>query len=123
MLNYFTSTEIGIANLLQRQFDWEANTLFIEEIPHALDPLRNKFIVANNDVVLCAQVSPLQTHPFVRRTDHCMFSQRIKKYLMSHGVRSGLYFDSHGQHGLALIPGTEGFNEIMTWLRGPELYE
>ncbi|KAF8505788.1 hypothetical protein F5888DRAFT_1791769 [Russula emetica] len=103
LVNYFASTEIGIANLLQRQFDWEANTLFIEEIPHALDPSRNKFIVANGDVVLCAP--------------------RIKKYLMSHGVRSGLYFDSQGQHGLALIPGTEGFNEIMTWLKEAECYE
>jgi hypothetical protein len=62
-------------------------------------------------------------HAFVRRADDGMFSQRIKKYLMSHGVRSGLYFDSQGQHGLALIPGTEGFNEIMTWLKEPERYE
>jgi hypothetical protein len=52
-----------------------------------------------------------------------MFSQRIKKYLMSHGVRGGLYFNSQGQHGLALIPGTEGFDEIMTWLKKPERYE
>jgi hypothetical protein len=101
-MNYFASTEIGIANLLQRQFDWAANTLFFEEIPHALDPSRNKFIVANDDVVLSAP--------------------RIKKYLMSHGVRSGLYFNSQGQHGLALIPGTEGFNELMTWLKEPEHY-
>jgi hypothetical protein len=51
-----------------------------------------------------------------------MSPQRIKKYLMSHGVRSGLYFNSQGQHGLALIPGTEGFNELMTWLKEPEHY-
>ena len=62
-------------------------------------------------------------HEFVRRANDAMFSQRIKKYLMSHGVRRGLYFDSQGQHGLALIPGTEGFNEIMTWLKEPERYE
>ena len=62
-------------------------------------------------------------HAFVRRADNDTFSQRIKKYLMSHGVRNGLYFDSEGQHGLALIPGTEGFNEIMTWLKEPERYE
>jgi hypothetical protein len=51
---------MGIANLLQRQFDWTANTLFFEEIPHARDPSRNKYIVANDDVVLCAPVSPPQ---------------------------------------------------------------
>lgn len=61
-MNYFSSTEIGIANLLQRQFDWEANTLFVEEIPHALDPSRNKFIVANGDAVICAPVSSLRPH-------------------------------------------------------------
>ncbi|KAI0005030.1 hypothetical protein BJV74DRAFT_806468 [Russula compacta] len=103
IMNYFVSTEMGIANLLQRQFDWTANTLFFEEIPHARDPSRNKFIVANDDVVLCAQ--------------------RIKRYLVSHGVRKGLYYNSAGQHGLALVPGTEGFNELMTWLKEPENYE
>jgi len=102
MMNYFISTEVGIANLLQRQFDWTANTLFFEEIPHARDPSRNKFIVANDDVVFCAP--------------------RIKKYLVSHGVRKGLYFNPKGQHGLALIPGTEGHNELMTWLKEPEHY-
>lgn len=56
-MNYFVSTEVGIANLLHKQFDWTANTLFFEEIPHARDPSRNKFIMANNDVVFCAPVS------------------------------------------------------------------
>lgn len=121
-MNYFASTEIGIANLLQRHYDWTANTLFFEEIPHALDPSRNKFIVANDDVVLCAPVSPPQTSRICTKADDGMSIQRIKKYLMSHGVRSGLYFNSQGQHGLALIPGTEGFNELMTWLKEPEHY-
>ena len=122
-MNYFASTEIGIANLLQRHYDWTANTLFFEEIPHALDPSRNKFIVANDDVVLCAPVSLPQTSRICcTKADDGMSTQRIKKYLMSHGVRSGLYFNSQGQHGLALIPGTEGFNELMTWLKEPEHY-
>jgi hypothetical protein len=121
-MNYFASTEIGIANLLQRQFDWVANTLFFEEIPHALDPSRKKFIVANDDVVLCAPVSPPQISRIYTKADDGISLQRIKKYLMSHGVRRGLYFNLQGQHGLALIPGTEGFNEIMAWLKEPECY-
>ena len=121
-MNYFASTEIGIANLLQRQFDWAANTLFFEEIPHALDPSRNKFIIANGDVVLCAPVSPPRISRIRMKADDSMSPQRIRKYLMSHGVRRGLYFNSQGQHGLALIPGTEGFNELMTWLKEPEHY-
>jgi len=121
-MNYFVSTEMGIANLLQRQFDWTANTLFFEEIPHARDPSRNKYIVANDDVVLCAPVSSPQNSPTHRRTDKGIYPQRIKAYLVSHGVRKGLYFNSRGQHGLALIPGTEGFNELMTWLKEPEDY-
>ncbi|KAI0254706.1 hypothetical protein BJV78DRAFT_1182312 [Lactifluus subvellereus] len=100
MMNYFVSTEMGTANQLQRQFDWTANTLFFDEIPHARDPARNKYILANNDVVFCAP--------------------RIKRYLMSHGVRKALYYNPQGQHGMALIPGTEDFNELMTWLKEPE---
>ncbi len=66
-MNYFVSTEIGISNLLQRQFDWTANTLFFEEIPHSRDPARNKFIVANDDVVYCAPVSSQWSHSFAKR--------------------------------------------------------
>jgi hypothetical protein len=121
-MNYFVSTEMGISNLLQRQFDWTANTLFFEEIPHARDPARNKFILANDDVVLCASVSLPQKSLTRSKTDGHMCSQRIKKYLVSHGVRKGLYYNSKGQHGLALIPGTGGFNELMTWLKEPEHY-
>jgi len=47
--------------------------LFFEEIPRALDPSRNKFIVANNDVVLCAPVSPPRRHTSVRMADDGMF--------------------------------------------------
>jgi hypothetical protein len=60
-MNYFFSTELGTSNQLQRQFDWMSNTLFFDEIPHARDPMRNKFILAHNDVVFCAPVSPRQT--------------------------------------------------------------
>lgn len=56
---------MGTANQLQRQFDWTANTLFFDEIPHARDPARNKYILANNDVVFCAPVSPRQLSSFV----------------------------------------------------------
>jgi hypothetical protein len=75
-MNYFSSTEIGIVNLLQRQFDWEANTLFIEEIPHALDPSRNKFIVANGDAIICGPVSPTPdlTHLYEGLTTACSHS-------------------------------------------------
>jgi len=86
-MNYFVSTEMGISNLLQRQFDWTANTLFFEEIPHPRDPSRNKFILANNDVVLCASVSPLQKSLTRSKTDEGIYPQRIKKYLVSHGIR------------------------------------
>jgi hypothetical protein len=61
MMNYFVSTELGTANQLQRRFDWNSNTLFLDEIPHARDPARTKFILANDDVVFCAPVSPRQT--------------------------------------------------------------
>ena len=71
-MNYFFSTEIGIANLLQRQFDWAANTLFFEEIPNALDSSRNKFIVANDDVIISAPVSLPQKSRIYMKADNGM---------------------------------------------------
>jgi hypothetical protein len=106
-MNYFVSTEMGIANLLQRQFDWTANTLFFEEIPHARDPSRNKYIVANDDVVLCAPVSP------PRRTRSPI------------GGLTKAYTHSESKRTLCLMVFVKGFISIpgasMVWPSFPEL--
>ena len=40
VVRYFAGMELGIANLIQRHFDWMSNTLWFEEIPEARDAKR-----------------------------------------------------------------------------------
>ena len=57
---YFVGSELGVANLLQRHFDWSSNSLFYEEIPNARDPHRSMFVVGGRDSILNAAVSGLE---------------------------------------------------------------
>ena len=43
----------------------------------------------------------------------------MKRYLTSHGVRDGLWYDPNGRHGQALLVGGHAHNEILRWLREP----
>ncbi|TFK55949.1 hypothetical protein OE88DRAFT_1622651 [Heliocybe sulcata] len=97
LMRYFVGTELGVANLLQRHFDWSSNSLWYEEIPNARDPSKTMFLVGGKDAIVNAEA--------------------IKKYLTSHGIRKGLWFDPDGRHGQALLAGGEGHAEILRWLR------
>jgi hypothetical protein len=55
-MRYFVSSELGVANLLQRNFDWVSNTLWFEEIPHARDPARTRYFLGGKDEILNAEV-------------------------------------------------------------------
>ena len=57
LMRYYVGSEIGIANYIQRNFDWSANTLFFEEIPDALDPKKTMFFVGGGDSILSGPVS------------------------------------------------------------------
>lgn len=56
VIRYFVGTELGVANLLQRHFDWLSNTLWFEEIPNAHDPQRSLFLLGGQDSILDAKV-------------------------------------------------------------------
>jgi hypothetical protein len=56
LMRYFVATELGVANLLQRNFDWAANALWYEEIPNAHDPYKTKFMVGGQDDIVNAEV-------------------------------------------------------------------
>lgn len=56
IMRYFVGTEIGIANLLQRQYDWSSNALWYEEIPNARDYNKTFFVLGGNDIIVKAQV-------------------------------------------------------------------
>lgn len=100
LMRYFVCTELGVANLLQRHFDWASNSLWFEEIPKARDPSKAVFVLGGKDDIVCAE--------------------RVKRYLTSHGVRKGLWYDPNGRHGQALMTGSAGHLEIIQWLREAE---
>ncbi|KAL0576920.1 hypothetical protein V5O48_005066 [Marasmius crinis-equi] len=97
IVRYFVGTELGVANLLQRHFDWSSNSLWFEEIPNARDPSKAFFLLGGKDSILNAE--------------------RVKKYLTSHGVRKGLFFDPNALHGQALLMGGEGHDRVIQWLK------
>ena len=55
-MKYFVGTELGVANLLQRHFDWVSNSLWYEEIPNARDPSKTLFVMGGQDAIINATV-------------------------------------------------------------------
>ncbi|PKI83050.1 hypothetical protein MVES_002982 [Malassezia vespertilionis] len=53
-LRYFVAREVGTANVLMRNFDWSANVLLLDEIPHRTDPQRVRIYLAGSDTVVDA---------------------------------------------------------------------
>jgi len=96
LLRYFVGTELGVANLLQRHYDWVANTLWYEEIPNARDPSKTVFVIGGKDEI----VQP----------------ERVMGYLRSHGIRKGLWYNPEASHG-ALLAGGPRISEIILWLK------
>lgn len=97
MMKYFVGMELGVANYLQRHFDWSSNSLWYEEIPNARDPSKTMFFLGGKDAIVSAE--------------------RVRRYLSSHGVRKGLWYDPDGRHGQALLPGSPGHHAVIEWLQ------
>jgi len=96
---YFVCSEIGIANFLHRHFDWSANSLWYEEIPHGKDPSKSMFVLGGKDFIVN--------------------SDRVAGYLKSHGVKKGLLYTPEHTHGQAFIGGSDVLKQIMDWLEEP----
>lgn len=56
---YFVGSELGVANFLQRHFDWASNSLWYEEIPNARDPSKSMFVLGGQDSIIKSEVSEL----------------------------------------------------------------
>lgn len=56
---YFVGSELGVANFLQRHFDWASNSLWYEEIPNARDPSKSMFVLGGQDSIIKSEVSKL----------------------------------------------------------------
>ncbi|KAF8826820.1 hypothetical protein HHX47_DHR5000848 [Lentinula edodes] len=100
LVRYFVGTELGVVNLLQKNFDWSSNSLWYEEIPNARDPSKTLFLLGDKDTIIAPS--------------------RVKLYLRSHGVRKGLWCDPNGRHGQALLAGGEGCKVVYEWLKERE---
>ncbi|KAF5344126.1 hypothetical protein D9758_008873 [Tetrapyrgos nigripes] len=100
LVRYFVGSELGVANLMHKHFDWSSNALWYEDIPNARDPSKTIFLLGAKDGLI--------------RTE------RVLKYLRSHGVRKGIWCDPEGLHGQALLPGGEGIKLILEWLHEPQ---
>jgi len=96
-MRYFVGTELGVANTIQRHFDWSANTLFFEDIPRGLDPDSTAFFLGGKDAIVN--------------------SLSVKNYLHSKGVKKGLAFNPDGRHGQALLANDQMLQDIINWLR------
>jgi len=97
VMRYFVGTELGVANTIQRHFDWSANTLFFEDIPNGRDATAAAFFLGGKDQIVDAA--------------------RVQKYLQSHGVQNGITFNPDGRHGQALLSNSDTLMQIMDWMR------
>lgn len=55
-MRYFVGAEMGVANLLQRHFDWVSNSLWFEDIPNARDPSKTFFVLGGKDAIIHSEV-------------------------------------------------------------------
>lgn len=94
LLHYFIASEVGVANTIQRHFDWSENTLFHDQIPNADDPTKTMYLIGGEDIIIDAY--------------------RVKKYLENHGIREGVRFDPRKGHG----DGLDGpaLRHVTAWL-------
>ncbi|KAJ7094688.1 hypothetical protein B0H15DRAFT_830514 [Mycena belliarum] len=100
LIRYFVGTELGVANMMRRNFDWSSNSLWYEEIPNARNPSKTLFLFGGSDDIIDGE--------------------RVKKYLTSHGVKQGLVYNPSGRHGEALISGGPQHAEVMRWLKASD---
>lgn len=100
-MRYFVGSELGIALMLQRYFDWSNNILWCEEIPNSTDSHKTAYFLSEKDAILDAP--------------------RTARYLKDHGIRSvenggNLRMLLGMSHGESLIAGGDALIDLMDWL-------
>ncbi|KAG8975875.1 hypothetical protein FRB90_009386, partial [Tulasnella sp. 427] len=99
IMKYFAATEPGIALAVQRHFDWAANALWFEEIPRPRDPYYTSYFLGGKDAVIDAN--------------------RVRRYLVNHGVSENLHWDPNGHHGQPVFE-KKGLKALKEWILAPE---
>ena len=57
IIRYFTGSELGVACLLRRHFNWFDGALWFDEIPHGADTKKTVFSLCGDDTILNVEVS------------------------------------------------------------------
>lgn len=94
-LYYFVASEVGIANYIQRHFNWRDNTLFIEEVPNARDATRTAVFLGGKDVIVDAQ----RVRTYLKRSESSLHDM----IMTVDGVTGGLHWNANAGHGDGLL--------------------
>ncbi|MBW0475806.1 hypothetical protein O181_015521 [Austropuccinia psidii MF-1] len=121
LIRYFLSSELGIANDIQKNFDWITNVLWPSEIRNCFE---NEQDFQNNVKVILAE------------EDSILNANRVKDYLVENGMKlklikakkghyqdisdqenGGIVFLEGYRHGQSLIESasTVGFKQVKNW--------
>lgn len=114
-LYYFVASEVGIANYIQRHFNWCDNTLFVEEIPNAREATKSAFFLGGRDIIVDAE----RVRRYLERSElswgirqgrarrppcvQLAKMQGVGGTLTPDGVTRGLHWDADAGHGDGLL--------------------
>lgn len=99
LMRYFVARELGVANTLQRNFDWISSLLRPSDIPNVGDPSKASVFLSERDAIVD--------------------TPRIAAYLSAEGLdeSSGLEVFAKQKHGESMMGHGHSFNTVMRWVR------
>lgn len=102
LMRYFVARELGVANTLQRNFDWMSSLVTPADIPHAGDPSKASIYFSERDSIVD--------------------TSRVTAYLAGEGMaeHSGVTVFPKLKHGEALMGHGRHFRRITSWIQGEE---
>ena len=95
-MRYFVSRELGVANVLQRHFDWISSNLWPTDVADATDPSRFSVPLSAKDTIVD--------------------TPRISRYLAREGLKDGEGLKVFSQkHGDSMLGHGSGFEAVLDW--------
>lgn len=99
LMRCFVARELGVANTLQRNFDWISSLLRPAEIPSVGDASKASIFLSERDAIVD--------------------TPRISAYLSAEGLdeNSGLKIFAKQKHGESMMGHGHSFKTVMSWVR------
>jgi hypothetical protein len=99
LMRYFVARELGVANTLQRNFDWISSLLRPADIPNLGDASKASVFLSERDAIVD--------------------TPRISAYLSSEGLdeSAGLRIFAKQKHGESMMGHGHSFKTVMAWVR------